>query len=118
MMRRTRIAETAKINEERFQALGHAGGPLVPELGGKPEYLDIIGLDFYYNSQWEHCGSRIQWEAPKDPRWLPLSRLIRQVYDRYKRPLLLAETSHLGIGRGEWILEIGQECQLALEDRH
>ncbi|MES2732423.1 MAG: amine oxidase [Bacteroidota bacterium] len=110
------LAEVAAINEDRFQALDMLAGKLHPELGGKPEYLDIIGLDFYYNNQWIHFGSRVQWEAPQDPRWIPLSQLLKQVYDRYNRPLVLAETSHLGIGRGEWVREIGQECQQALAE--
>lgn len=109
------LAEVAHINEVRFQALDMLAGKLLPELGGKPSYIDIIGLDFYYNSQWEHHGSRIQWEVPQDPRWIPVGTLLQQVYDRYQRPMVLAETSHLGIGRGEWILEIAQECQKALE---
>ncbi len=110
------LAEVARINEDRFQALDMLAGRLYPELGGKPEYLDIIGLDFYYNNQWVHFGSRIQWEAPQDPRWMPLSQLLKQFYERYDRPLVVSETSHLGIGRGEWIREIGEECQQALED--
>lgn len=110
------IDEVARINEERFQVLDMLAGRLHPELGGSLELLDIVGLDFYYNNQWVHFGSRIQWEEPRDPRWKPVSELVKEVYERYGRPVVISETSHLGIGRGEWILEIGQECQKAIAD--
>ncbi len=109
------LEEVERVNDIQFETLDMLAGRKCPELGGDLKYLDMIGLDFYYNNQWVHFGSRIQWEAPKDPRWKPLSELFEFVYERYKRPLVLSETSHLGIGRGEWILEIGEECKKAID---
>ena len=45
-----------------------------------------------------------------DPRWQPLSELMRQVYERYNRPFVLTETSHPGVHRPEWTSFIAQEC--------
>lgn len=109
------LAEVAKVNEYQFQALDMLSGRMCPELGGRIDYLDIIGYDFYFNNQWEHFGERIQWHHPQSPRWTPLSVLLKRAYERYHRPILLSETSHLGVGRGEWILQIGQECEKAIE---
>ena len=109
------IEEVNRVNDVQFETLDMLCGKKCPELGGKIEYLDIVGLDFYYNNQWEHFGSRIQWETPQDPRWMPLSKLFAMVYKRYGRPLVLSETSHLGTGRGEWILEIAEECKKAID---
>lgn len=109
------IEVARKANEEQFQTLDMLSGKMCPELGGTPDNLDIIGLNFYYNNQWEHQRNRIQWESPRDPRWKPLSILLQEVYTRYNKPISISETSHLGTGRGEWILEVAQECRIALE---
>jgi hypothetical protein len=31
-------------------------GMMAPELGGRPEYLDIVGVNFYPSNQWYHGG--------------------------------------------------------------
>ncbi|HRC76250.1 MAG TPA: hypothetical protein PLO33_11265, partial [Kouleothrix sp.] len=89
-----------------------------PDLGGAPRYLDVMGLNFYHANQWEHPGddaeARLRWEdTPRDKRWVPLHQLLAEVYERYRRPLFISETSHFGIGRGPWIAEIAAEVQLA-----
>ena len=38
---------------------------------------------------------------------------MTEVYQRYQRPLLISETSHVGSGRGAWIKEIAQQVVLA-----
>jgi hypothetical protein len=40
---------------------------------------------------------------------MPLHRLLAEVYDRYRRPLFLGETSHFGVGRAAWIREVSAE---------
>jgi hypothetical protein len=35
------------------------------------------------------------------------------VYERYRRPLFVAETSHVGVGRAEWIRELTDEVAQA-----
>jgi UDP-galactopyranose mutase len=44
---------------------------------------------------------------------VPLHQLLDRVYQRYHRPLFMAETSHFGAGRGRWITEIASEVCLA-----
>ena len=88
------------------------------DLGGSPRYLDIMGLNYYHSNQWEYPGEgefdRLRWEDdPRDERWVPLHRLLAEVYRRYRRPLFLAETSHFGAGRARWIAEIGAEIGAA-----
>ncbi len=93
-------------------------GYAAPELGGLPKYLDILGSNFYHNNQWEvPGGEKIHWHIhPRDARWVPLHRMLRNIQQRYGRPLMLAETSHVGVGRAEWIIEIAQEIQLARQN--
>jgi beta-glucosidase/6-phospho-beta-glucosidase/beta-galactosidase len=82
------------------------------------EYLDIIGLNFYYGNQWE-VSTRLflDWEPEKrDERWVPVNQLLAGVYRRYKRPLFIAETGHFGIGRAPWITDFTGEVKLAREN--
>lgn len=102
-------------NESQFEAWDMIAGYKAHDLGGNPKYLDILGSNFYHSNQWE-CpdGNRIHWHIkPRDPRWVPLHKLLQTIYRRYARPLFIAETSHVGVGRAEWILEIAQEVKLA-----
>jgi beta-glucosidase/6-phospho-beta-glucosidase/beta-galactosidase len=110
------IVQAAQANEIQFQTLDMLSGRICPELGGRIEYLDLIGLNYYFDNQWEHERTRIQWEEPRDPRWKPLSVLLQEVYNRYNRPMAISETSHLGVGRGEWIVEVARECRQAIDN--
>jgi hypothetical protein len=74
-------------------------------------------VNFYHDNQWEHPGGRrLAWHIhPRDSRWVPLHKLLLEVYTRYRRPLLVAETSHVGSGRAEWLREVTRELCLALD---
>jgi hypothetical protein len=102
----------------QFEAWDMMTGRAAPELGGDESYLDLIGLNFYAANEWEVPGGRkLHWDAgSNDPRWMPLHKLLAEVYAKYKRPLLIAETSHYGIGRADWIDEISQEIRKTLQD--
>ncbi|HLK68617.1 MAG TPA: hypothetical protein VKU19_34535 [Bryobacteraceae bacterium] len=102
----------------QFEAWDMLAGRLAPEVGGADCYLDIVGVNFYAANQWEVPGGRkLHWdEGSDDPRWMPLHRLLAGVYDRYKRPIFIAETSHYGIGRAPWLDEISVEAYLALRN--
>jgi beta-glucosidase/6-phospho-beta-glucosidase/beta-galactosidase len=93
-------------------------GRIEPELGGAEHYLDVIGVNFYHDNQWEvPGGEKIPWHIhPRDPRWVPFSRLIRGAYDRYQRPIIIGETSHVGSGRAEWIRELTDEVIIAVQN--
>jgi beta-glucosidase/6-phospho-beta-glucosidase/beta-galactosidase len=110
-------AEAAAYRNSQFEAWDMLSGALAPELGGNPKYLDVLGVNFYHDNQWEHPGGeKIAWHIhPRDPRWVPFHRLLREAYDRYERPIFIAETSHVGSGRAEWIRELTDEIALAIE---
>lgn len=110
-------AEAAAYRRSQFEACDMLTGALCPELGGNPRYLDVVGVNFYHDNQWEHpTGRRIAWHIePRDTRWVPFHRLLKEVYDRYRRPIFVGETSHVGVGRGPWIREITDEVVLAVQ---
>jgi hypothetical protein len=89
-----------------------------PHLGGRPDLLDVIGVNFYHDNQWEvPGGEKIAWHVhPRDPRWVPFHRLLRETWDRYRRPIFIGETSHVGVGRAGWIREMTDEVCRALRD--
>lgn len=104
----------AQQHAGQFEAWDMLAGAAHADLGGSPRYLDIMGLNYYHANQWEFPGEsehdRLRWEDdPRDERWVPLHQLLLEIYQRYGRPLLLAETSHFGSGRARWISEIAQE---------
>jgi UDP-galactopyranose mutase len=99
----------------QFQAWDMLAGVAEPELGGAPRYLDLVGVNYYADNQWEYStGNKLEWHA-RDPRRKPLSALLDAVHERYRRPVYVAETSHVGAGRGQWIREVADEVGAALE---
>ena len=108
--------DAIRYTESQYEALDMFLGRAHPELGGDPRYLDIIGVNFYHSNQWEHGVGRLRWEdEPRDSRWIPLHKMLETIYRRYERPLFIAETSHVGVGRARWMNEIGAEVLLAFE---
>jgi len=102
----------------QFEAWDMLCGAVAPELGGQPRYLDVMGVNFYHDNQWEHPGGKkIAWHVhPRDPRWVPFHRLLREAYERYRRPIFVGETSHVGTGRPKWLREMAQELSLAIDE--
>jgi beta-glucosidase/6-phospho-beta-glucosidase/beta-galactosidase len=106
----------ADQRDAQFEAWDMLCGAMDSELGGHPRYLDIVGVNYYHANQWEHPDQRLRWEdTPRDPRWLPFSRHLAEVYYRYWRPVVVSETSHFGAGRGRWIKEVADEVAKARE---
>jgi hypothetical protein len=94
----------------QFEALDFVSGRRRPELGGRPEYIDIIGINYYLHNQW------IDGELPVSidhPQYRPLSALLTDVYERYKRPIFVAETGIEGDLRPAWLRIIGCELNAA-----
>ncbi len=110
------IVAAAYAHESQYQALDILSGRLCPELGGKPEYLDIVGLNYYYTNQWVYdMSDLLPWKGERDPRWVPLRSLLTEVYERYERPIALTETSHPGIDRPLWMKFIAEEVAAVIQ---
>ncbi|MGE5570608.1 MAG: beta-glucosidase [Rhodospirillales bacterium] len=106
----------ARHREAQFEAWDMLAGRKQPSLGGNPKYLDILGANYYYDNQWEIPDKKLAWDAvPLDSRWVPLHRQLQNLYERYGRPVVVAETSHFGRLRGRWIRGVANEVKLALE---
>lgn len=104
-------ATASSYNFSQYEAWDMICGKLEPELGGAAQYLDLIGINYYHNNQWG-VEAQFPWHLG-DQRRIPFHQMLMEVSQRYQRPLVIAETSHVGSGRGAWVREIAQETILA-----
>jgi beta-glucosidase/6-phospho-beta-glucosidase/beta-galactosidase len=87
-----------------------------PELGGAPELLDIVGANNYSFGQMEYREQGPHEAlAPDDERIKPLCEMMHWVWDRYKRPMIIGETSGLNEGREDWLRDVMDESLAAVE---
>jgi UDP-galactopyranose mutase len=106
-------AEALNQRESQFEVLDALTGRERAWLGGSPEYVDLIGVNYYHSNQWEAGSNRpLHWHHA-DPLRSPLSRLLRNVHQRYQLPMTISETSHVGTGRSAWLREIASQVRLA-----
>lgn len=94
----------------QFQAWEMIAGRLWPQLGGDPRYLDVLGLNFYPNNQWILNGPTIERGAAL---YRPLREILREVWERYGRPLVLAETGAQDGARAPWLRYVADEVLAA-----
>jgi hypothetical protein len=82
---------------------------MLAELG----VLDLIGVNHYHSGQWEVCTEeRLHWHE-RDPRRRAFSELRVEAARRYDRRLIVAETSHFGERRAQWLNEMASEVREA-----
>lgn len=101
----------AEVSSWQWQAWDLLAGRLEPELGGGAEWLDWLGVNHYHSSQWElDTERRLAWHLG-DARRRPLADLLDDTWQRYRRPLIVAETGHIGVGRGAWLNDIASQVR-------
>jgi beta-glucosidase/6-phospho-beta-glucosidase/beta-galactosidase len=122
-------AEAEGHRQAQFQAWDMLAGRLWPQLGGDPKYLDVLGVNFYYNNQRVHGAGLLT--DRRDARYRPFRAMLAEVHARYDRPVFVAETgiegeAHVtGIpryetplpahedARPEWLRYVGAEVRAA-----
>jgi beta-glucosidase/6-phospho-beta-glucosidase/beta-galactosidase len=112
-------AEDYRLSQ--FQAWDMLAGKFWPELGGDDKYLDIIGVNFYFHNEWFYNlrgMQRVRKFKPISPRsqfYRPLRFLLQEVYERYRRPIFIAETGAEDKRRGPWFRHVCGEVKAALD---
>ena len=96
----------------QYQAWDMLAGTVWPSLGGNGKYLDIVGVNFYPDNQFTHDGLTI---ALGDEQFTPLSRLLLDVWLRYRRPMIISETGSEGDERAPWLRYVVDESVSALD---
>ncbi|QDG94406.1 glycosyltransferase (plasmid) [Rhizobium sp. NIBRBAC000502774] len=98
--------------QSQFQGFDLIAGRMWPQIGGDERYLDIVGVNYYFNNQWIHGG------PPVDighPLYKPLSRILVETYARYGKPMLIAETGTEAGRRASWFEYVCDEAQIAMQ---
>jgi beta-glucosidase/6-phospho-beta-glucosidase/beta-galactosidase len=96
----------------QYEAVDMLTGRRNPELGGRPEYLHLLGLNFYPENQWYLDGPVI---PLGHHAYLPLRHMLADAYRRYGIPLFLAETGAEGSARASWLHYVAGEVTEALD---
>jgi hypothetical protein len=104
-------ARVESDNLLQFQTWEMLTGRVWPALGGRPDYLDIIGVNFYPNNQFTPDGETIELG---DPRFTPFSEMLLEVWRRYERPMIVSETGSESGGRAPWLRYVTGECVQAM----
>ena len=105
----------AGVQESQFEALDLLSGRLSPELGGGPQYLDVLGLNYYPDNQWRHHPDHGQRRVlpPGHAAYRPLRTLLAEMHVRYDRPLLISETGAEDDARAPWFAGVAREALAA-----
>ena len=100
------IASATRYTDAQFEAVDFLAGKARLELGGGPQYLDIVGLNYYNRNQWVDMAPPVM---VGDPLYTPLRELLARVAVRVERPLFIAETGIEGDARAPWLDYVASE---------
>ncbi|MGZ8096934.1 MAG: hypothetical protein ACXWUD_11910 [Methylosarcina sp.] len=105
------VIDAANYHEKQFEVFDMLSGKQAPELGGAPEYLDIIGVNYYFNNQWRHPSGRRIYRHHKN--YQPFHEILENIYQRYQRPVFIAETGIENEARPDWFRYINEQAKIA-----
>ncbi len=94
----------------QYEAWDMISGRSEAALGGSPELLDLVGVNYYWNNQWIDHGDRT---PPGHAAHRPLHRMLLDVWQRYGRPILISETGAEGEAAVGWLGSICAEVREA-----
>jgi hypothetical protein len=106
--REVEAAERRRLGQ--FEAYDWLMGRAEPELGGREDFVDAVGLNFYPHNQWYLNGPTIPMGHHE---YRPLADMLVEVAERYGKPLILSETGAEGSGRPAWFHYVCDEVRKA-----
>jgi hypothetical protein len=112
-------AEAYRLSQ--FQSWDMLSGRIWPELGGHEKYLGIVGANFYPHNQWFYNLKgfrRIRRFTPisrRHPAYRPFREMLTELYERYHRPIFIAETGSENRIRPGWLRYVCGETLAAME---
>lgn len=107
------IKAAADYHEAQYEAHDLMLGRLEPELGGYPESIDVVGVNYYPHNQWRIRGGFVPLGHHD---YKPLSDLLLEVWRRYQKPIFIAETGAESCARPAWMYYVCQQVRTALEN--
>ncbi len=105
------IAMAEDRRNSQFHAFEMLSGKREPQLGGQAKYLDIIGLNYYFNNQWRHPSGRKILRGHKN--YQPFDLIIQEYFERFECPIFIAETGIENEARPEWFRYVIEEAHIA-----
>jgi hypothetical protein len=106
------VTDARHVAEAQWEAFDMLSGRREPELGGHPDVLDIVGLNFYSHNQWTPAGNFVPLGHHS---WRPFSTMLTDIASRYGRPVIVAETGAEGSARSAWLHYVALEVEQARE---
>lgn len=106
--REVAAAERRRLGQ--FEAYDWLTGRAEPELGGREDLVDLVGLNFYPHNQWYLNGPTIPMGHHE---YRPLADMLTEVAERYRKPLFISETGAEGSGRPAWLHYVCDEVRAA-----
>jgi hypothetical protein len=103
-------ASAEGYRQSMFEAWDMILGRRRAELGGSEDLIDTIGVNFYDRNEWFNHGATI---VRSQPEYRPFSQILREVWERYRRPVFVSETGTEGEDRPAWFAYIAQEVRAA-----
>ncbi|MGO4440949.1 glycosyltransferase [Rhizobium sp. RAF56] len=101
----TVIAQGHRLSQ--YQAWDLIAGRMWPQIGGNERFLDIVGVNYYFNNQWIHGGPTID---VGHPLYKPLSRILVETFALYGKPILISETGIEGDRRASWFKYVNEQA--------
>jgi beta-glucosidase/6-phospho-beta-glucosidase/beta-galactosidase len=105
---RQEIAAADRRRRGQFEAYDLLMGRVEPELGGREEFVDAIGLNFYPHNQWYLNGPTIPMGHHE---YRALGDMLVEVAERYSKPIFISETGSEGSGRPAWLHYVCDEVR-------
>jgi beta-glucosidase/6-phospho-beta-glucosidase/beta-galactosidase len=108
----SKLRAAEAYRQAQFEAFDMLLGRRELDLGGGPDVMNVIGLNYYFHNQWHHSNRR---KLPLGhPLYRPLSEILDEYRHRYNKPLILAETGIEDDERPEWFRYIAEQTRRAL----
>jgi hypothetical protein len=105
------VSDAEQYRLSQFEALDMITGGAVPELGGHPGALDILGVNFYPDNQWYLGGSTI---PLGHHAYRPFREILNELFQRYRRLIVVSETGAEGSARSSWLHYVCAEVRAAM----
>jgi hypothetical protein len=102
--------QALRASAAQYEAWDMLAGRLHPELGGSPDCMDIIGVNYYSDNQWFLRGRTIR---QGHALYRPFRDILGEVHRRYQRPIIVAETGAEGDMRRPWFRYVCDEVYAA-----
>jgi hypothetical protein len=100
--------------QAQYAALDMIGGRTHAELGGREEYLGVLGINYYIHNQWVYPGGHGMTLEPSHSQYRPVWTMLKEVGERFNRPLFVAETGIEDEARPAWLRYMSHEVRLAI----